>query len=116
MNPLRTTMLTLALAAATAAFAQNKTSPGVSNAPGASAPMVTPTGVAPPRPTPGNTPNLTAMNPQEREQYRQDLARAKSGDECRAVVARQRDQAAKRAHERGEPAPNNVGADPCAGR
>ena len=98
------------------AFAQAKGAAPAPTTPGASAPMVTPSGMTPPRPTPANTPGLTMMTPQEREQHRQDLERAKTGDECRAVVAKQREQMAQRAKERGQPSPNNVGADPCAGR
>ncbi|HET7525805.1 MAG TPA: hypothetical protein VFK10_07670 [Burkholderiaceae bacterium] len=80
------------------------------------APLVTPEGPRAPTPTPGNTPGQLVMTPQEQQQYRQDLARAKTGDECRAVVARQRALVTKRAYERGESPPNNPGSDPCAGR
>jgi hypothetical protein len=85
-------------------------------APPAAAPMVTTEGQRAPRGTPADTPSLRVMTPLEQEQYRQDLQRAKTGDECRAVVARQRELAAKRAMERGQPAPNNPGSDPCIGR
>ncbi|HEU5293174.1 MAG TPA: hypothetical protein VFU71_00140 [Burkholderiaceae bacterium] len=80
------------------------------------APLVTPEGPRAPTPTPGNTPGQLVMTPNEQQLYRQDLARAKTADECRAVVARQRALVAQRAKERGEPVPNNPGSDPCAGR
>lgn len=88
--------------------------PATANTP--AAPLVTPEGQRAPRTTPGNTPGLATMTPQEHEQYRQDLQRAKTGDECRAVVARQRNLVAQRAKERGEPQPHTPSADPCAGR
>jgi hypothetical protein len=85
-------------------------------APPVTAPMFTQSGKVPPRPTQGNTPGTATMTPQEREQYRQDLERAKTGDECRAVAEQQRQQAAQRARERGEPAPPKPATDPCVGR
>ena len=84
--------------------------------PRATSPMVTPGGQQPPHAGPGNTPGLATMTPQEQQQLQRDLQRAKTGDECRAVVAMQREQAAQRARERGQPMPNNVGPDPCVGR
>jgi len=85
-------------------------------APAATSPMVTPEGPRPPTPSPGNTPGPLVMTPQEQQQYRADLAGARTGSECRAVVARQRALVAQRAKERGEAPPNNPGADPCTGR
>ena len=85
-------------------------------APPATMPQVPPGNRAAPQPTPGNTSRPGAMTPQEQQQHREDLRRAKTGDECRAVVARQREAQVQRAKERGETAPNNAGSDPCVGR
>ena len=85
-------------------------------APPATMPQVPPGNRAAPQPTPGNTARPGTMTPQEQQQHREDLQRAKTGDECRAAVARQREAAAQRAKERGETLPNNAGSDPCVGR
>jgi hypothetical protein len=55
------------------------------------------------------------MTPQEREQHRQDMQRAKTGDECQAAAKKQRQEAVQRAKERGEPPPVER-VDPCVGR
>jgi hypothetical protein len=74
-----------------------------------------PDGMTPPRPTPGGAPGSTTMTPQEREQHRQDMQRAKTGDECQAAAKKQRQEAVQRAKERGEPPPVER-VDPCVGR
>jgi hypothetical protein len=85
-------------------------------APPATMPQVPPGNRAAPQPTAGNTPRTGTMTPQEQQQHREDLQRAKTGDECRAVVARQREAQVQRAKERGETPPNKAGSDPCVGR
>ncbi|HEY6510482.1 MAG TPA: hypothetical protein VI032_00800 [Burkholderiaceae bacterium] len=116
MTLLRTLACAALIAAVgTTAIAQTKPSPTGPDG----APLVTPSGMTAPRPTPANTPASAAglvMTPQEREQQRRDLERAKTGDECRAVVEKQRQQLAQRARERGEPAPSKPATDPCVGR
>jgi len=109
---------TFACAAVVAAFsaaavAQSKFIPPPTTE---AAPQVTPNGKPVPPPSQSNTPGTAMMTPQERERHRQDLERAKTGGECQAVAAKQRQQMAQRAKKRGEPAPPDPASDPCVGR
>ena len=118
MTPLRTIVCVAAVAAlSAAAAAQSRFLPSLIPWPATeAAPLVTPSGKTAPRPSPGSTPQTATMTPQEREQQRQDLERAKAGAECRDKAMKERQEMAQRARERGEPAPPNPASDPCVGR
>jgi hypothetical protein len=60
------------------------------------------------------TPGWNMMTPQERQQLQQELQAAKTPEECRQVMDKQRRTMAERAKERNVPAPTEPRRDVCA--